>query len=75
MSAFRFHADADGYICGGFALVGTLSSETWRVPEACPVRSPEECGFTIAWPNGERWTHDHIAQAFPALPDDTKEAA
>ena len=74
MSAFRFYTDAQGHICGGHALTGTLSSETWRLT-ACPVRSLEECGVSIAWPNGERWTHDHIAQELPALPDDTKEAA
>lgn len=24
-----------------------------------------DAGFVIAWPNGETWTHDHIAQAWP----------
>ena len=62
MSAFRFYTDGDGLICGGFALVGALSSETWRLT-ACPVKSLEECGVEIQWP-GEVWTHDHIAQVF-----------
>ena len=38
MSAFRFYTDAQGHICGGHALTGTLSSETWRVPEPRGVR-------------------------------------
>ena len=32
-----------------------------------------DAGFVIAWPNGEMWTHDHIAQVF--TDDDTERAA
>ena len=58
MSAFRFLADRDGNICGGSAIVGVLSSETWKIPKACPVRSLEECGVEIAW-HGEPFDHQH----------------
>ena len=63
MSAFRFYTDREGLICGGTAIVGALSSETWKLT-ACPVKSLEECGVEIHWP-GAMWTHDHIAQVLP----------
>lgn len=62
MTAFIFRTDANGYVCGGFAVVGSLSSESWRLT-ACPVKSLEDCGVEIHWP-GAVWTHDHIAQVF-----------
>lgn len=64
MSAFVFRLDASGHVAGGEAVCGTLSEESWRLT-ACPVRSLEETGFVIAWPNGERWEHDHIAGVLP----------
>lgn len=56
--------DAQGRICGGEAVCGQRSDEAWRLT-ACPVRSLEECGVVIAWQNGERWEHQHIAQELP----------
>ena len=72
MTAFRFYVDAQGRICGGEAVCGTLSDEAWKL-KACPVKSLEETGTEIAWPNGEMWTHDHIAQEW--TDDNTERAA
>ncbi|RTL04097.1 MAG: hypothetical protein EKK62_17020 [Acidimicrobiia bacterium] len=64
MSAFVFYTDVAGHVCGGTADTTSRSSETWKL-KACPVRPLDECGVDIAWPNGERWTHDHIAGELP----------
>lgn len=78
MSAFRFYLDAEGYVCGGRAVTDALSDETWRLT-ACPVRSLEETGVAICWPDGDRWTHDHIAGEFAnsleTLPKSTSQEA
>lgn len=55
--------DAQGRICGGEAVCGTLSDEAWKL-KACPVRSLEECGVEIRW-HGEPFEHQHVAQTLP----------
>ena len=72
MSAFTFYTDAEGHVCGGHGVVGELSSETWRIPRAIPVRSLEECGFVISWPADGPFTHDHITP--DTLPEQEKAA-
>ena len=64
MSAFQFFVDRDGHVCGGYADTHSRSDETWRLT-ACPVRSLEETGVTLQWPDGEPWSHEHIAGSFP----------
>ncbi|MHB1310602.1 MAG: hypothetical protein ACYC3L_01205 [Gemmatimonadaceae bacterium] len=62
MTAFLLHLDAHGHVCGGHAQTGSLSSETWSMKHIPIVELPDA---DIAWPNGERWAHIHIAQRFP----------
>lgn len=62
MSAFTFRLDRDGHVCGGTADTSSRSDETWRLT-AFPVRSLEETGVEICWPNGETWEHGCITFA------------
>ena len=68
MSAYRLHLDAGGFVCGGECIDHTRSSETWRLT-AFPVKSPEECGFVIAWPDGVPFGHEHYVGAIDAPAD------
>ena len=53
--------DAEGYVCRGEVL-GGLSSETWNL-KGYPVKSAEDCGFVIAWPDGVPFDHQHYVGA------------
>ena len=56
MTAFRFYLDESGRVVGGRCVNHDLSSETWSLAHLPVIPIPPE---DIAWPDGERWEHEH----------------
>lgn len=67
--AVMFYVDAAGYVThGDFQPAGQHPKSGYHVIGTSVIPDAD-----IVWPNGERWTWDHIAQELPepTAPKDT----
>lgn len=73
MSACVFYTDADGDVIGGKCLTDRSTREGWRF-DCAPIKSLEEGGVAIAWPDGARWLNCHWSNlVHPDDPDASPE--